>query len=255
MAADHNDLTRPDADLTKAYQLFGRAGDRGDYGASSTISQAERTIDALCGIGHVLLAIEHQLADTNDQTFGLTEQVHAVADQLGDLAGPADRLASVAEDLTSRPHRWFRRHSAAQPVLASQAAESAIRWQARRWRHLLTAAKDAAPVSDSDVLTALTGLWSAGAWRRLEIYRAPAGGIGGYCILACGIEVSTADALADPAAYPGVAELAALFIASGWQRFEILGDPVGTSCGGWCERADGSGINVPDCRAVPGDQS
>ena len=73
------------------------------------------------------------------------------------------------------------------------------------------------------------------------------------CIQAGGKWIGTSDALCDPASYPpGIGELADLFAASGWQRFEVTGDPASGECpDGWCERPDGSGIRVGQW-ALPG---
>jgi hypothetical protein len=65
-----------------------------------------RKLDALRGIGWAILALGEQLAG---QGAGLAEAVAAVADQIGDLAVPADRLADAAQALSPRPRRWFRR--------------------------------------------------------------------------------------------------------------------------------------------------
>jgi len=112
-------------------------------------------------------------------------------------------------------------------------------------------------MSDEDVITALVGLWSGGDWRRLEARRVQPDGIGGYCVpvVPCparmsagrGAAVSTTDAVRNPATYlDGISELADLLSMSGWRRLEIVGHPVyrPQHPGGWCERADGSGVSV-----------
>lgn len=60
---------------------------------------------ALLGIGYALLALREELAS---QSSDLAGQVHAVADQLGDLAVPADRLADTLEARKRRPRRSWR---------------------------------------------------------------------------------------------------------------------------------------------------
>jgi hypothetical protein len=54
-------------------------------------------VEALLGIGYALLAINDRLTDGNALASDLTDEIHAVADQVGDLAVPADRLADAAE--------------------------------------------------------------------------------------------------------------------------------------------------------------
>jgi hypothetical protein len=228
-------IAEPDTDLTEAYRLFASATDRSEHGANAWPGLANRGIDALAGVGHVLLAIHRQLEDANNT--GADISAH-----LEQLSVTADELVATLENIAPRrtwrawPRTW-RRKPGTYPITTAAPA---------------LPAPAATPMSDADVMAALTGLWSASRWQRLDIYRAPAGGYGGYCITARGTEVSTADAVTDPAAYPpGITELTALFTASGWRRFEILGNRARNSCGGWCERPDGSGVHVADYLTEP----
>lgn len=128
------------------------------------------------------------------------------------------------------------------------------------WRHLLAshtlydqrgdlhftapapAADPAGPMTDEDVLAALAGIWADSGWRRLEISQQDdQSRYGGYCMTSTDIEVRTVDLVARNGIIGR--RLAALLDVSGWQRLEAIGYPPGRECGGWCERADGSGLN------------
>jgi hypothetical protein len=96
-------------------------------------------------------------------------------------------------------------------------------------------------VDDEDVVKRLARL---SGWRRLEIGIGTDGLIGGYCITGDNREVDTRQALRTGRYSVVLLELSALRRASGWRRLEILGEPGCSSAGGWCERADGSGLHV-----------
>jgi hypothetical protein len=196
----------------EAEHLINDAGDKDRY-----MGAADREADALRGIGYALLAIACQLGDGNDESAGIAAHLEQLAMTADDLAAPAPRRV-----------RWpWRRRPA--PATADIAAGRL----------------PAVPMNDEDVLSALAGIWSGGAWARLEICRPGAGGYAGYCVPVTGPRVLTADALADPAACPdSIAELAALLSASGWQRLEIIGDPAGGRPYGWCEPADGTVVSL-----------
>ena len=113
---------------------------------------------------------------------------------------------------------------------------------------LAEAAARVTVMTDPDVIASLAGLWSGSGWRRLEISQVN-GRYGGYCVPWSGPPVQTADALLSPACPDVIAQLATLLSAAGWQRLEIIGDPLTGRAGGWCERSDGSGIklrNIPE---------
>lgn len=117
-------------------------------------------------------------------------------------------------------------------------------------------ADDATVMTDLEVMASLTALWSGSGWRRLEISQF-GGRYGGYCVSAAG-SLQTADALRDPACPDVVARLAALIDAAGWQRLEIVGNPQTGRAGGWCERADGSGLrlrHIPELHHETGGRS
>lgn len=136
---------------------------------------------------------------------------------------------------------------------------------AREWRHPLagtragmTADGPARPlpslpaslVTDGEVLRALTRLREASRWERLEMGRNPeTGALGGYCADPGGRNIEVADALAMQSPPEAVIALRDLLLASGWQRLEAVaawrGVPYGGGTGGFCERADGSGVSYP----------
>jgi len=101
------------------------------------------------------------------------------------------------------------------------------------------------PMADEDVLAALAELWADSGCQRLEISRqGDSGRYGGYCIRDSGIEDQAADLVARGNIIGR--RLAALLDASGWQRLEAVATVPGRveqGCGGWCERADGSGLS------------
>lgn len=72
---------------------------------SHQVDAPERMLLAVAGIGQALLAIRE---DAVRQSGDLADLVHSVADMLGDLQVPADR---VADALTGRPRgrRWLPR--------------------------------------------------------------------------------------------------------------------------------------------------
>jgi hypothetical protein len=104
-------------------------------------------------------------------------------------------------------------------------------------------ADDATVMTDLEVMASLAALWSGGGWRRLEISQVN-GRFGGYCVPWSGSPVQTADALLNPACPDVIARLATLLSAAGWQRLEIVGNRLTGRAGGWCERADGSGVRL-----------
>ncbi len=139
------------------------------------------------------------------------------------------------------------------PVLTALAENAAkILDDARRdkkWRvdwEAEQAAKAAAQVTvmtDLEVMASLTALWSGSGWERLEISQVN-GRYGGYCVPGSGSAVETADALLESTCPDVITQLATLLSAAGWQRLEIVGHPLTGHAGGWCERADGSGIKL-----------
>lgn len=103
-------------------------------------------------------------------------------------------------------------------------------------------------VTDGDVLRALARLREASGWERLEISRDPVtGAYGGYCLPPEGANIEIADILARPEFPEVILELKGILDDSGWQRLEALDDRRGGT-GGYCERADGSGLSWPDPR-------
>jgi hypothetical protein len=121
----------------------------------------------------------------------------------------------------------------------------------------------ATPMSDEEVQTALGALWADSGWERLEISlqdpaRRDAARYGGYCVRDRAgeryLHAETADLLAGNGTFARgltydrdvIDRLAALLDASGWQRLEAVATVPGRveqGCGGWCERADGSGFS------------
>lgn len=102
----------------------------------------------------------------------------------------------------------------------------------------------AGPMTDQDVLAALTALLADSGWLRLEITREDPATYGGYCIPDQDRTAYIADLLARNDGVAG--QLAALLDASGWQRLEAF--RAGSGYGGWCERADGSGVHLGGAR-------
>lgn len=110
-------------------------------------------------------------------------------------------------------------------------------------------------VTDGDVLRALTRLHQASGWERLEIAIGPRTVhdpadpllISGYCAGPSGRNVETGDALARPGTPEVIKLLHALLLDSGWRRLEAVSDCRGGT-GGFCERADGSGVRYPGAR-------
>jgi hypothetical protein len=119
----------------------------------------------------------------------------------------------------------------------------------------------AVPMGDDEVQAALGALLAVSGWERLEIgLRFPARGgatrYGGYCVRDRDGErylaAETSDLLAGNGTFArGVTydqhvidRLAALLDASGWQRLEALRVTGQRRWGGWCERADGSGLHL-----------
>jgi hypothetical protein len=100
--------------------------------------------------------------------------------------------------------------------------------------------------TDEKVLRALARLREASGWDRLEIGRRPDdGAVYGYCVATPGgRSVDTAVALESPGTPEVILRLREVFLVSGWQRLEAVSDRRGTT-GGWCERADGSGVSWP----------
>ena len=103
-------------------------------------------------------------------------------------------------------------------------------------------------VTDGDVLRALARLRERSGWERLEISRGADGSYGGYCTASTARRSDggeTADLLARDPAPEVIIRLRELIDDCGWQRLEALSDRRGGT-GGWCERADGSGVRWPD---------
>lgn len=95
-------------------------------------------------------------------------------------------------------------------------------------------------MTDDEVTAALFRLWWHARWSRLEIGRND-DGYTGYCIDG-NREYMTRAVLADPQCPEVITALARLLDDSGWRRLELVAGYG--SVGGWCERADGSGLHV-----------
>jgi hypothetical protein len=100
-------------------------------------------------------------------------------------------------------------------------------------------------MTDDEVRAALRKLWWHTRWSRLEISHVD-GRYGGYCVQARnGPRIEVDQALARIAGCPPViTALRSLIDQCGWQRLELIGDPYDGLPGGWCERADGSGVSL-----------
>jgi hypothetical protein len=109
-------------------------------------------------------------------------------------------------------------------------------------------------MTDEAMVRGVARLWrQAGSWRRLEASSTDSAMAGACCSPLKGAPLPVAgyrgtyqtyDLLRLGSRCPAVVrELAALLEDSGWTRIEIVGSP-GRPPGGWCERADGSGINL-----------
>ena len=94
----------PDRDSTYAKladKHLGAPSDRAD-GKYDMAKTEYGQIEVLRGIGYALLAIRE---DAGRQSGELADMVHRVADMVGDLQVPADRIADAVES----PRRWFPR--------------------------------------------------------------------------------------------------------------------------------------------------
>lgn len=95
----------PDRDSTYATladKHLGAPSDRAD-GKYDMAKTEYALIEVLRGIGYALLAIRE---DAGRQSGELADMVHNVADMVGDLQVPADRIADA---VVERPRRWFPR--------------------------------------------------------------------------------------------------------------------------------------------------
>lgn len=82
--------------------------------------------EAVQGVGYALLAIHDRLTDGNALTSDLIDQVHAMADQIGDLQVPAGRIAGAAER-PPRPRWWFARRREPGTVVLTPAETGVVR--------------------------------------------------------------------------------------------------------------------------------
>lgn len=99
--------------------------------------------------------------------------------------------------------------------------------------------------TDGDVLRALTRLRGASGWERLEIGQRPDDGlVYGHCLPPSGKPFEFSDGPVGPGSPEVILRLRELFLACGWQRLEAVSDLRGGT-GGFCERADGSGVSYP----------
>jgi hypothetical protein len=90
----------------------------------------------------------------------------------------------------------------------------------------------------------MTMWWRASGWRRLEIGIGASGLVSGYCVTPAGLEVNTLEEIRAGHHLDVLPELYGLLRASKWERLEIIGTPGSGTFGGWCERADGSGLHI-----------
>lgn len=192
----------------------------------------ERTLSALNGIGYALLAARDQLAAAGAAP---AKGKRTLRDWLGRRQprqdSPDDGAESCGDCLTAR--------SALRSIGTPEEITAGIKCPA--CRNLPAASPDSMP--DEDVLGRLNRLWLSCGWRRLEIQRADEDGYAGYCVGITGDQIETAGALADPAGYPHIGELAGLLAESGWQRLQVTGDILPY---GWCARGDGSIVSVSE---------
>lgn len=99
-------------------------------------------------------------------------------------------------------------------------------------------------MTDDEVLGALAFLYRMSRWERLEIARV--GELyGGYCVeRRGGPMIHVPVALMEPERHAAIMLLKALIDQSGWQRLEMIAITGTIQAGGWCERADGTGLQV-----------
>lgn len=114
-------------------------------------------------------------------------------------------------------------------------------------RHLVdhgVSVPEVPPMTDDEVLGALAFLYRMSRWERLEIARV--GDLyGGYCVERRGGRmIHVPAALMEPERHAVIMLLKALIDQSGWQRLEMIAITGTIQAGGWCERADGTGLQV-----------
>ena len=162
--------------------------------------------------------------------------------------GYVNRVLQDVAEIATESRRW-------QPLITITAADLIVE---RQW--LYVSGRESLPdpplpftEADLEPIAELVRLWYRSGWDRLEAcgygHSCNHNGIAGYCVAGNWCDgLETADILAHPECPPMFRELAALISPGGWTRFELNGHSwVGAAgvagAGGWCEPADGTGIN------------